>query len=346
MFSCAPEHPQSALWRRAARRGQPLNAHLELTYACNWQCAFCYVPADTPLSGLGTSEWIGVLDELRALGTLVVSFTGGEPLVHPGFLAIARAARERALAIRVLSNGSLVDEEMADALAALQPLGVELSLHGAQAATHDGLTRRPGSFEATLAGARRLQARGVRLVLKTVLARQNEHELEALIAQAARLGVPWQVDPEIVPRDDGNRNPLGYRASLGAVEKAYGHVAEGGRLPCSHRQAGGDGCAIARTTLAVDPEGRVLPCLRWRHEPLGNVRETPLRELWEGSAVRQRATVVARQANERLIELGEPNRSFPYCPASARAETGDPLVPAPFHTRLAEIACRIRNGIR
>ena len=40
-------------------------------------------------------------DDLRALGSLSVALTGGEALLHPQFLAIARAARDRSLAVRI-----------------------------------------------------------------------------------------------------------------------------------------------------------------------------------------------------------------------------------------------------
>ena len=90
--------PSARLKRIAIERAQPLAASLELTYRCNWRCVFCYNPRHHDQRGLSGAEWIGVLDELRALGTLYVSLTGGEPLTHPEFFAIARGVRERAFA--------------------------------------------------------------------------------------------------------------------------------------------------------------------------------------------------------------------------------------------------------
>jgi len=63
-----------------------------------------------------------VLDGLRELGTLYVTLTGGEPLTHPEFLEIARGARQRAFALRIFTNGALVTEATADAIAALRPM--------------------------------------------------------------------------------------------------------------------------------------------------------------------------------------------------------------------------------
>ena len=135
------------LKRRALRGAIPLIAHLELTHACTWHCRFCSNPPGRHPE-LDGDAWLAVLDDLRRLGALFVVLTGGEPLLHPDFAQIARGIGERHLAFRLLTNGSLVDEDAAALLGELRPLSVELSLHGATAATHDGTTRTPGSFGA------------------------------------------------------------------------------------------------------------------------------------------------------------------------------------------------------
>jgi MoaA/NifB/PqqE/SkfB family radical SAM enzyme len=330
------------LKRRALLLAQPLSANLELTYRCNWRCVFCYNPRHHDQRGLTTAEWLAVLDDLRALGTLSVALTGGEALVHPGFLDIARGVRERSLALRVFTNGSLVDDAMADALAGLEPMAVELSLHGATALTHDRTTGRAGSFKALLDGVARLQRRGLPLLVKTPVTRLNEHELEAIVELADRLGVPHKLDATLTPRDDGSPAPLEYRASPAAVERTYRLVAERGRLPHVDREPGMVNCGLGRITLAVDPEGNVYPCLQWKSTSLGNVRRTPLRELWRDSLERLEAARVAVAANDAMRERGGALSSFPFCPALALQSTGDPLRPDPFHVEQAETVARLR----
>src|SRR3970282_1464762 len=140
-------------------------------------CFFCTTPRHNDLRGLPTERWLGVLDELRGLGTLYVALTGGEPLTHPQFLTIARGVRERAFALRILTNGGLVTETLAAEIAALLPMAVELSIHGACAETHDRATATPGSFDAMLRGVDRLLRERVSVVLKAPLTRLNEDEM-------------------------------------------------------------------------------------------------------------------------------------------------------------------------
>lgn len=341
-MSAQPAEGWLRLKRRAAELAQPLTAYLELTYRCNWRCVFCYNPRHGDRKPLSLEEWTAVMDDLRHLGTLALVLTGGEPLVHPDFLALARAARARGFAVRLFTNGSLVTEEMADALAGLDLVGVEMSLHGACASTHDEATKRPGSFDAMLAGVKRMQERGVPLLLKTPLTRLNEHELDGMVALADGLGVAHQVDCNMTPRDDGDRGPLAYRASPEGIERMYRKVAALGRLPVSAREAGGMNCGLGRLTLAVDPEGNVYPCLQWKKTALGNVRDLPLREMWHASARRAEAAQVARTANDNLLSMGEAVASFPFCPALAFERTGDPLRPDERHVLEAEIVHRLR----
>ncbi|HEX9187074.1 MAG TPA: radical SAM protein, partial [Vicinamibacteria bacterium] len=256
------------LKKAALDRAQPRAASLEITYRCNWRCVFCYNPRHHDRRPLALPEWLAVLDGLRSLGTLAVALTGGEPLAHPAFLAIARGVRERAFALRLLTNGALVTERLAGAIAGLRPVAVEMSLHGAVAATHDRATATPGSFEALFRGADRLLGRGVLVVLKTPLTRWNEGEIDGMRRLAGERGVTWRLDPVLTPRDDGDPGPLGFRASAEAVARAYAMLAEVGQAPREERVAGGTNCGLGRTTIAVDPEGFVFPCLQWRRAPL------------------------------------------------------------------------------
>ena len=330
------------LKQRALTLAQPLSAYLELTYRCNWRCVFCYNPRHSDLRGLRLEEWTEVLDDLRELGTLSVTITGGEPLAHPEFVAIARAARARHFTLRVFTNGTLVTDEMADAIAELQPLAVEMSLHGANAETHEKATRAPGSFAAMLRGLERLQQRAVPLALKSLITRLNEHELDGMIALAERWGVSHQLDATVTPRDDGDLSPLEYRASTAAVTRMYRRTAEQGNLPEAGREAGAVNCGLGRITVAVDPEGDVFPCLQWRRSSLGNVRHTRLRDLWRGSSVREEAAAVSLAANEAIRARGGAVASFPFCPALAAQHTGDPLTPDESHVVQAGIVARVR----
>ena len=193
-----------------------------------------------------------------------------------------------------------------------------------------------------LRGVDRLLERGVAVVLKTPVTRLNEHELDAIRGIADTRGVPLRLDAMLTPRDDGDPGPLAYRASPAGVLRMYQALAEKGLVPREQRVKGGTNCGLGRTTLAIDPEGNLFPCLQWRRAPLGNVRETSLALVWSGSEERVRAAAAARAANDRMAEADPVLAAFPYCPALAQQLTGDPLQPDAAHLEQAEAAERAR----
>jgi MoaA/NifB/PqqE/SkfB family radical SAM enzyme len=309
----------------------PLTAHLELTHRCRWNCAFCCNPKPNSAEDLTTDQWFGVLGDLRRLGGLYVTFTGGDPLVHPGFVDIAQRARHLGMAIRVFTNGSLIDERMADTLADLPCLDVELSVHGATAASHDAVTGVSGSFTDLWRAVDLLVARTVPIVLKCPLTIHNEGEFLEIVELAEGHGVPLRIDPCITAGDDGRIEPLRWRASRRGIEDFLKSLADRDQLPMVDRRSGQPACGVGRNTVAVDPAGNVFPCIQWRHESLGNVRRTPLAELWSASTVRQSAASAASAANEMLLREGDAVSRYPFCPAiSARESGGPPVIDSAF----------------
>jgi len=143
---------------RAYDRCIPLNVTLELTLRCNIRCTHCYnfdrdQPRPAPGGELTMEEIRALLDDLRRAGTLFLTLTGGEAMVHPRFWEIADEAASRGFAIQVLSNGTLLTEDACDRLASYANLwSIGLSVYGASAATHDGVTQVTGSFDRTMAG--------------------------------------------------------------------------------------------------------------------------------------------------------------------------------------------------
>jgi len=329
---------------RAIQAAQPLSAQLELTYHCNWRCVFCYNPRHHDISRLSGAEWIGVLDELRRLGTLYLILTGGEPLTHPDFFDIVEAARARAFVVRIFTNGALIDAAVARRMKELLVAEVELSLHGATAEVHEAATGKPGSFERMWAGIEALQAAGVPALVKTPMTRLNEHQLDDIIALAEGRNLRLLLDSVMSPRDDGNLAPLGYGASSAGVRKLMTRLREKGELHGEERSHGGVNCGLGTITIAVDPEGNVYPCLQWRKSSIGNVRKMKLGDVWQASPDRREAADTARKTNDRLVELGGPLSRASFCPALAYDLTGDATRPYESAARNAEIADEVLQG--
>ena len=187
-------NPYQKLVNKAFAEALPLNCQIEITYRCNHLCTFCY---NSP-SGereMTTEQILEAVRKVSELGVLYMTLTGGEALCHKDFFKIAAEVRRLGMALRIYSNGYLLaDKKMVRKLKALNPMEVEISIHGARPETHEALTRIKGSLEKTIKAVENLNEAGIKVNLKTPITRLNQNELFDIKALANRLGRPITFD--------------------------------------------------------------------------------------------------------------------------------------------------------
>ena len=320
--------PYQRIVARTAEQHRLLSVHWELTSRCNLRCVHCYVvkPGETgfvaPAAELDTGEVVAILDQLAAENVLNIAFSGGEVFTRPDFLEIARRARVRRFAIRILTNGTLITPQVADQVAALYPVSVEVSIHGARANVHDGITQVPGSFDRATFALRLLAERGVRTVVKTPLIRENFGELDDIRALAKELGAAFRHGAIITPRDDGCLSPLVHRLSdeelLGVFRREMAadwepRSADDGRF-----------CLCGLNLACIDPYGQVYPCVQLRI-PAGSLCQRPLWEIWRESLVLQGVRKLGLAGCLPACSTCEIERFCTRCHGLALMEDGDLL---------------------
>ena len=89
---------------------QPVNAHLIPVRRCNLSCTYCN-EYDDHSAPVPTSDVLHRIDRLAALGTGIITISGGEPLLHPDLDAIIRRIRERGAIATLITNGYLLTRE-------------------------------------------------------------------------------------------------------------------------------------------------------------------------------------------------------------------------------------------
>lgn len=341
---------------------------VELTYRCNLDCFFCYNDLGAAGKPLSREQYFAFFAELADLGVLNLTLSGGEPLAHPDFLALGRQARELGFVLRVKSNGHALRGELARRLKdEVDPFLVEVSLHGATAATHDRQTRVPGSFERLLANLEEMRRLGLRVKVNSTLTAWNEGEIEAMFDLVESRGLAFQVDPEVTPRDDGDREPMSVAPSREGVLRLFAVQAERARrarlaeeadlertepsaaarsVASSIGKTGDDGtmpiapkkhCGAGSSGIAVDPYGNVYPCVQWRRA-VGNLHERSIREIWTGSRDLDDIRDLTPRAKQVVDGYGAAGPLLNFCPGSAATFGGDPLAVYPQALRRMELA--------
>ena len=167
----------------------------ETTAGCNLECIHCRrldVARTLMQDDLTLDESRSFLDSLAecrpSTGPLILVLSGGEPLFRPDILEIAAYGRSKGLLVSLATNGTLVDDAMADRIAAAGIARVAISIDGADAATHDDFRRQPGALAAAMAGFRRLKTRGVSMQINCTITRHNRHQVDRLYAMALEMG--------------------------------------------------------------------------------------------------------------------------------------------------------------
>ncbi|MDP2314569.1 MAG: glycosyltransferase [Pseudomonadota bacterium] len=266
---------------------KPLTMLLLVNRGCNLRCSFCdlwdrkeEIPVDRA---------IRLLDEARAIGTRTVVLTGGEPLLHPGIFAIARAAKERGMGVNITTNGTLVERHH-DALVAAGVDSLSLSVDGL-ADTHDALRGQVGAHGRTwraLLRVRHERKMGVNVYF--TVTRTNVRELVPVWEEVRRVGAGF----DFWPVNDATDLYLKTDDDRAAWRDAVAHIGRHDREVAARAHYYGEAlryhdgervpmrCLGLVDQFGVTYDGALLPCCVWGGDGLrvGNVFERPLTELW------------------------------------------------------------------
>jgi radical SAM protein with 4Fe4S-binding SPASM domain len=274
---------------------------LELTPLCNNRCLGCFdVFADDRRTRspqlqrptLSFEQWRTILDEL-APHAHRVKLTGGEPTLYPDFEPLVGHIRELGTSFTVFTNGRWKSPEsvLRTLIAAPNLSGLLVSLHGAQAASHEAFAGVSGCFDETLSNIRRATEAGLSVTLSAVLHRANLDELPDMVALARSLGADHVVFnrylgppiPEIAITDAQLKQAV---HTVDALREHGGPVSFGVCIPQCFTRSSAKGCTAGVAFCTVDPWGNLRPC---NHSPLiaGNLLDETLEQAWHAPEMEQ-----------------------------------------------------------
>ena len=323
----------------------PMSALFELTFVCNHACSFCY-NCPTGQKEMNTQEVVDALRKLAEFNVLYLTLSGGEPLVRKDFFEIAGAARKLGFALRIYTNGYLIDEAMARKIRTIaNPVEMEISMHGGTPETHDRLTCVPGSFRKVLNAVKFLRAEGIKVNLKCPVTRDNQAEVLEMERIAAELGARIQFDTVITPRDDGDKDPLRLMATDDFLERfwtedAY-RSARKEPVPLPRKDGPGEAvCGTARSSLAIDPYGNIFPCVQLRRKA-ANIKELDsLRDMWRTSPVLIEVRQTAVDVAQKMLKEAKNGDQCGFCMGVAEVQLGDATALYPQVAKNAEFRAK------
>lgn len=290
------------------------------TNSCNLSCKHCYQNAHQPLPDeLSLEERLKVVDELSKNEVSLLAFSGGEPLSSKDFWPVAEYAHSKGLHTSVASNGTLITKEVAARLKQTGIDYIEISVDSDKPEIHDAFRGAPGCWERTIEGIRNCVEAGLFTGMASTVTRRNFDELDNLIGLAEKLKVGSFYTFNFIPTGRGKgieqddltppmREELLkklYDTLMGKQIFAFTTCPQYGRF-CYQTNPEGiivnshysylqgqqakmladyvGGCGAGRLYCALQPNGKVTPCVFIPIE-VGDLRRENLTDVWHSSPV-------------------------------------------------------------
>ncbi len=188
---------------------KPYWIYISLSHKCTYNCQMCGVVKILKGYELPGAVLKKTLEEISTWKwECVVMFTGGEVFLREDALELIGYSIKKGLKTEVVSNGVLINEELAFKLISSGLQNITISLDGAKGSTHDSI-REKGAFKkalnaiACLVNTKKKLGVGPQISVWTTIMKENVAELFDIISLVENLGVECLVyHPVIVAQDD------------------------------------------------------------------------------------------------------------------------------------------------
>lgn len=341
------------------------------TNMCNLKCRHCYQNASGSLPNeLSFEEKLRVIEQLDRMGVPLIALSGGEPTLHPDFLPIVEEGTKRGIFMAVATNGTPFASESFTRRALKAGLKyVEVSLDSTDPKVHDEFRGVKGAWELTVKGIKNLVKMGASVGIATTLTKLNKDNIHDMVKFGEELGVRRVIFFNFIPTGRGKENlrldltPAEREEALKKIyfESVNSRVQVVSTAPQLARVSwqmshGGDvlpthfaipksqslkslaefvgGCGAGRIYAAIQPDGKVAPCV-FMPIIVGDLRKEPFDKIWlENKVMRE-------LRNKDLLKF--PCGECPYryicggCRARAYSYFGDYLAGDPGCLRGAMI---------
>jgi sulfatase maturation enzyme AslB (radical SAM superfamily) len=202
-------------------KGKPhlFSMQIELSSRCNEHCVHCYIPHENKINDIEPALFYDILDQCRDMGVLGLTLSGGEPMLHKNFCEFLRKAKEYDFSINILSNLTLLNDEIIKEMKENRLSSVQVSLYSMDPEIHDSITRLKGSFYKTRDNILRLIENDIPLQISCPTMKQNKNCFAEVLNWAQRHKVRAETDFIMMARYDHTTDNLDNRLNLDEAGK-------------------------------------------------------------------------------------------------------------------------------
>lgn len=283
----------------------PTSVYLGLSYACNMHCRHCYAQEKDRSSSLSKKEVFTLIDDLEGLFCCSIIFGHGEPFLYPHFLEVLKHTKKNGINPVVMTNGSLVTEEIAEILATeeVKPYKIFVSLDNCVERAHDTNRGLEGAYRKAIRTIKLLKLKGLDVNVASVIDMSNLPDLSAFITLSRTLQLSEL--SLLTIRDGKAYTQEQIESYLDFLSSAYTKMTEDPEFKLlihdpliikygKSRMLSRDlidsivlenRCTAGIERISILPDGNVTPCNLISDIVLGNIREQRISEIWNGSEI-------------------------------------------------------------
>lgn len=319
--------------------GRPNTCQMELTYACGLRCVYCYACSynrpEYIARELNTAKVKKIIDELKSIGILWLSFTGGDPLMRPDFCELYTYARGQGFLITVCTSGYSLQKKHIELFRRQPPFSIEITLNAVDEGLYEKISGVKGSFKRVMAAIAALRRNKLPLKLKTTVTTLNLHHIGKIKRYLRKIGLKFDADYLLSSGFGLDKRPLEFQVPQAVVPDR----SNPGKCICAHapqksktRQNSLFTCIVAAgDAFQLDPYGNISLCFALR-APVINILKTDI-------ATNLRDLI--KYYNNLDFETDSKCKTCSkrdvcwWCPGRAFVETGSLEKPIDYYCKLA-----------
>jgi len=326
--------------------------HVEITSKCNERCIHCYIPHEKKIVNMNPTLFYDILEQCIEMRVLHLTLSGGEPMLHKNFCDFLRKCREAEFSVSVLTNLTLLSDDIVKEMKRNCLLGIQTSLYSMDPDVHDGITKIKGSFEKTKEAILDLVYHDIPLQIACPVMNQNKDSYGEVLNWAEKHNVRVSSDYVIIAEYDHAAKNLSCRLSIDEVaavihDKSTNDPDYFKRMVSESEkknQMSPDDhiCSVCSSSICIAENGNVYPCAGWQGCVVGNVNECSIAEIWTSSKKVQHLRELRRRDFPKCIQCLDKDHCTMCMVRNANEHPeGDPMVVSEYFCKIANINKKI-----